>query len=119
MDISVRVHYPIDIKGVINMDAKYYVAKAIAETFYCQADDIDEMNTDHYRYTITGRVVLYNKGTLEITTEYLDNDTGKIHSVYGELENRHCKSSADYGAVIGLYFQYFNQDYDCYFGEGA
>lgn len=104
---------------------KYYTAKAIAETFYCHEDDIDEMNQKAVgkdeMWTISGREVYWNTKTdkIEVHTEYFDefdeNTPTRKYELYYEFKARDCRNYAEFGEIIGLYFKYFQKDYDAYF----
>ena len=107
---------------VLNDDQIYYIAKAIAEEFYCQEDDVDEMNADGYKYAISGRYVHFirEEHKIKIETHYFNEFDEKCpkpqYSRISSFTDWGVYSYGDFAKVIGIYLTVFDEDYPCYFG---
>ena len=104
----------------------YYVAKAIAELFYCQDDDLDIKNSEcpsDEMWTVSGREVYLNTkyNWIEVHTLYFnefdESARGRptIYEFFSKFSNRNCENFDEYGKVISMYFKYFQKDYPAVF----
>ena len=105
-------------------DHCYYVAKAIAETFYCHEDDIEEMNRnaeENELYSIAGTSVTFNTktGKIEVQTDYFNefdtsnNGRATIYCKVESFKDRVCHNYVESAKVFEIYNRVFDKDYHC------
>jgi len=101
----------------------YYVAKEIAEEFDWQINyklsEKNENRQDGELWSECDNIVTFNlkKGRIEIETIYFNEFDEKHtkYSFFGEFRTKYCRTVKEFGRVIGMYFQYFQNDFPCSF----
>ena len=108
-------------------DHCYYVAKAIAESFFCHEDDLEEMtdSEDNALYSIAGRYVFFdtrkNHREIVVETHYFnefDESNNGRANIYSKVESFKDRVIGNYPMtckVMEMYFRYFDKDYHCSF----